>query len=85
MKQAQEVDRIIGTVLRTMRKNMSLTQAVLSEKLGITFQQVQKYETGQNRMAASRLYQVCNIMQISMSTFFEEVETAKHNQGESNV
>jgi len=52
---------------------LDMSQTTLGDALGITFQQVQKYEKGINRISASRLHQVCHTLQVPVSFFFEEM------------
>ena len=60
---ANEVDVHVGSRVRIRRQLIKMTQATLGRGLGLTFQQVQKYETGTNRMGASRLQQASQILQ----------------------
>ena len=57
--------------MRMRRMAIGMSQATLAERLGLTFQQVQKYEKGMNRMGSSRLQQVADILQMPVSFFFE--------------
>ena len=59
-----KADAAIGARIRTYRLQRGMSQSALAEKLGLTFQQVQKYEKGANRVAGSRLVEVCNILQV---------------------
>lgn len=52
---------------------MGLSQEKLGERLGLTFQQVQKYEKGANRIGASRLYEIANVLDVSVQYFFENI------------
>ena len=54
------------------RKMLSMSQTKLADALGLTFQQVQKYEKGKNRIGASRLHQISHILQVPVSFFFED-------------
>jgi transcriptional regulator with XRE-family HTH domain len=54
----------------------SMTQKQLADAVGIKFQQIQKYETGANRVSASRLYEIADAMQVPVSFFFEDVDKA---------
>ena len=67
------IDRIVGQRLRWRRRELKLTQEQLGEKLGLTFQQVQKYEKGLNRIGASRLYAISRILGTSIQYFFEDL------------
>lgn len=67
------VDIHVGNRVRQRRKLIGLSQADLGEALGLTFQQVQKYERGVNRIGASRLFQIAQILQINIDYFFAEM------------
>jgi transcriptional regulator with XRE-family HTH domain len=68
------IDRHVGGQLRLRRAQIGLTQVELGTKLGLSFQAVQKYETGENRISASRLYQMARILDASPAYFFEGLE-----------
>lgn len=59
-----------------------MTQQQLGKAVGIKFQQIQKYETGMNRVSASRLYEIANALDVPVSFFFESVEDAPNENGE---
>lgn len=65
------VDVFVGQKLRSRRSLIGITQENLAEAAGITFQQVQKYEKGRNRLSASRLYQFSRVLDVPVSYFFE--------------
>ena len=65
------LDVALGSRIRLRRRELSLSQEQLARQVGITFQQVQKYEKGTNRIGASRLQQISNILQVPVSLFFE--------------
>ena len=71
-----EVDAYVGTRIGLRRSALGLSQSALAQQLGISFQQVQKYETGQNRISASRLHRAATVLGTSVETFFPPVETA---------
>jgi len=74
---AHPVDLYVGARLRIRRKVLGLSQTQLAEALGITFQQIQKYERGANRISASKLYEAARLLQSPVSYFFEgRAETA---------
>jgi transcriptional regulator with XRE-family HTH domain len=55
-----------------------MSQTDLGEKLGVTFQQIQKYESGRNRVSAARLFEICEALEISLASMFErELKTGK--------
>lgn len=73
----QEVDAFVGARISLRRSALGLSQTALAQQLGISFQQVQKYETGQNRISASRLHRVATVLATSVEAFFPPVETAR--------
>lgn len=77
------IDNHVGNRLRLRRKMLNLSQEKLAERLGITFQQVQKYEKGTNRIGASRLYQLARILEVPVSYFFPEPDAAQGAAGMS--
>ena len=72
-----EVDAYVGARIGLRRSALGLSQSALAQQLGISFQQVQKYETGQNRISASRLHRAATALGTSVETFFPPVETAR--------
>ncbi|MEM9938580.1 MAG: helix-turn-helix transcriptional regulator [Pseudomonadota bacterium] len=68
------IDRIVGQRLRWRRRELKLTQEQLGEKLGLTFQQVQKYEKGVNRISAGRLFELAAELTVPITYFYEGVE-----------
>jgi transcriptional regulator with XRE-family HTH domain len=65
------VDAHVGKRIRHRRWMVGMTQQQLADKVGIKFQQIQKYETGMNRVSASRLWDVADALGVSISFFFE--------------
>ena len=72
---ASEVDRLVGDRIRRRRILMGLTQDQLGESLGISYQQIQKYETGANRVSAGRLYLIAARLEVSPGWFFDPVKS----------
>ena len=71
-------DRHVGARVRMRRLMLDMTQTELADGLGLTFQQVQKYEKGANRIGASRLQHIADILQVPISFFFDgAVETGE--------
>ena len=68
-------DAMLGARLRTLRVSRGISQAVLAEKIGVSFQQVQKYERGANRVGANRLARIAAVLDVSVTEFFESVRT----------
>jgi transcriptional regulator with XRE-family HTH domain len=67
---AKDVDRIIGSNIKVARALSGLTQQQLAENIGISFQQIQKYEKGTNRVSASTLLKIAEIMEVAPESFF---------------
>jgi transcriptional regulator with XRE-family HTH domain len=62
---------------------MGMSQEKLGEEIGLTFQQIQKYEKGSNRISASRLYQISRILNVPVQYFFEDVPDSDRHQANS--
>jgi transcriptional regulator with XRE-family HTH domain len=73
------VDVFVGQQLRAHRSLKGFTQEDLATQTGITFQQIQKYEAGKNRISASRLYQFAQILSTPISSFFENFGVNQDN------
>jgi transcriptional regulator with XRE-family HTH domain len=71
LRTAGPVDKYIGIRMRERRVALGVSQADLAAKLGITFQQIQKYENGTNRVSAARLFDLCEALGISLASMFE--------------
>ena len=70
-KTPNPIDKHVGSRVRMRRMMLKMSQEKLGDSLGLTFQQVQKYEKGTNRIGASRLQQISAILQVPVSFFFE--------------
>ena len=73
-RKPNHIDKEIGFRIRKYRTSKGLTQSDLAEHLGISFQQVQKYELGHNRIAASKLYSISQALGVSPDAFFADLE-----------
>lgn len=73
------VDVHVGTRIRHRRWLIGMTQQQLAEAVGIKFQQIQKYETGANRVSASRLWDIAEALEVDIAFFFEGL--AKDDEG----
>jgi transcriptional regulator with XRE-family HTH domain len=85
-KAPNPIDKYVGSRVRMRRMMLSMSQEKLGDALGLTFQQVQKYEKGTNRIGASRLQQISNILQVPVSFFFEgapDISTSSHRDGDA--
>ena len=67
------LDRLIGAKVRRYRIERGISQERLADALGVTFQQLQKYESGVNRMAVTRLAQIAGVLELPLITFFEDL------------
>ncbi|MEO1102327.1 MAG: helix-turn-helix transcriptional regulator [Pseudomonadota bacterium] len=75
-KQPNPTDIHVGSRLKLRRTMLGMTQEKLGDRLGVTFQQVQKYEKGTNRIGASRLQEISEILDAPVSFFFEDANPA---------
>ena len=71
IKEPHPVDKHVGSKIRQRRTMLGVSQEKLADSLELTFQQIQKYETGRNRVSASRLYQIGKILETTVSHFFD--------------
>jgi transcriptional regulator with XRE-family HTH domain len=71
-KAPNPTDRYVGGRVCMRRKMLSISQTDLADEVGVTFQQIQKYEKGTNRISASRLQQISHALQVPISFFFED-------------
>ncbi len=70
------VDVHVGARLRVRRTLLGMSQTMLGEAIGLTFQQVQKYESGANRISASRLFDLSQLLDVPIQYFFDDLPTA---------
>jgi transcriptional regulator with XRE-family HTH domain len=75
-KAPNPVDKHVGSRVRMRRKMLAMTQDKLAKALGLTFQQIQKYEKGMNRIGGSRLQQMSQVLQVPVAFFFEDAPGA---------
>jgi transcriptional regulator with XRE-family HTH domain len=81
VKDPQPVDRHVGSRVRMQRMLTGISQEKLGAACGITFQQIQKYEKGSNRMGASRLHQIARVLGVPVEFFYEGVPTGQGSGG----
>ena len=72
-QQRRAIDQHVGARLRLRRTVLGLSQEKAAEALGVTFQQLHKYETGQNRISASRLHAVAKLLDVAIPFFYEDL------------
>jgi transcriptional regulator with XRE-family HTH domain len=80
-KAPNPIDQHVGARVRMRRKVLAMSQKQLADALGITYQQVEKIETGINRIAAGRLQQISHILQVPVAFFFEGAPNASAPHG----
>ncbi len=68
------VDVVVGKRIRASRRALGMSQADLGRAIGVRFQQVQKYETGANRVSASRLWAIADVLGVDVTQFFDGIE-----------
>ena len=73
MAKAQLVDVHVGSRMRQRRTLLGMSQSKVAEAVGLTFQQIQKYERGSNRIGSSRLYEFAKVLDVPVSYFFDEM------------
>ena len=83
-KQPNPIDVHVGKRIRLKRKMDGLSQEKMADRLGITFQQVQKYEKATNRIGASRLWEISDILDVPVAYFYEGLRTSASGFAEEN-
>lgn len=73
MPKGMVIDKHIGTRIRMRRVMLGMTQDDLAQAMGITFQQIQKYETARNKLSSARLWEISHLMGVSVDFFFEDL------------
>ena len=79
-REPNPVDVYAGQRMRLRRVMLKMSQQALARKLGLTFQQVQKYEKGCNRVGASRLWDISKVLKVPMDFFFEDMDKSVESQ-----
>jgi len=85
MSMSHHVDVHVGKRIRHRRWLLAMTQQQLAEQVGIKFQQIQKYETGANRVSASRLWDIADTLGVPVSFFFEGLVSANGDMAPATV
>ena len=73
-KRSSDVDHHVRKRIRERRREIGMSQAKLGNALGVTYQQVQKYELGLNRVSASRLWDMAKALEVDVGYFFESIQ-----------
>ncbi len=71
------VDKHVGNRLRQLRALRGITQTALADEIGVTIQQIQKYERGANRISASRMWEISRVLNVPIASSFEGIPTAR--------
>ena len=79
------VDRGIGARVKQRRQSLGMSQTELGEKIGVTFQQIQKYEQGANRIGAGRLASIASALDVPIAVFFDQPEAGTESSGEEDT
>lgn len=82
-KSVVEADRIVGQRIHALRRAKGISQTHLGRAVGVTFQQVQKYERGTNRVSAARLRRIADLLEMPVSAFFDSTGAAPVEGGDS--
>jgi transcriptional regulator with XRE-family HTH domain len=88
-EEANKIDAHVGDRVRLRRKILGMSQSDLSSRIGLTFQQVQKYERGSNRISASKLYDIAGVLKVVPQYFFDGLDdpgrSFEQSSSEQNV
>jgi transcriptional regulator with XRE-family HTH domain len=85
LNDANPIDRHVGARIRMRRKILGFSQEKLADSLGLTFQQVQKYEKGANRVSASKLYEIAAALQTQVAYFFDGLAAPGDSDAEGDA
>ena len=85
-RRGDDVDMLVARNIRILRQDRKMSQTELGRKIDVTFQQVQKYENGTNRVGSGRLFRIASILAVPITAFFEGAgQTASEDAGASPV
>ena len=77
------VDVLVGGNIRVLRQHRGMSQTDLATKVGVTFQQIQKYEKGSNRVGSGRLYKIATVLKVPIGSLFDGVEHPSNSSAEA--
>ena len=77
------IDKYVGSRVRARRIGLRMSQTSLGKSVGVTFQQIQKYENGTNRIGASNLYKIAQSLEVDVGNFFARLDGAKGSKSSS--
>lgn len=73
MRRIEDYDRIIAEAVKAERIKLGLSQANLAAEIGVTFQQVQKYESGKDRISCGKLYKIAKVLRVPIFYFYKDI------------
>lgn len=74
-RKAESIDLYVGERINQRRRSLGMTQKDMAERLNVSYQQFQKYEKGQNRLSAGKIYRIAGLLDVSISWFFDGLPT----------
>jgi transcriptional regulator with XRE-family HTH domain len=83
-REASDLDKLVGHNIRIQRLDRGMTQTELARAIGVSFQQIQKYENGVNRIVGGRLFKIAETLRTPVSTLFEGGDQAKMSSSEES-
>jgi transcriptional regulator with XRE-family HTH domain len=83
-RRSDVVDALVGSNIRVLRHHRGLSQTDLATKVGVTFQQIQKYENGSNRVGSGRLYKIATILKVPIGSLFDGVDHPSNSSAEAS-
>jgi transcriptional regulator with XRE-family HTH domain len=83
MLEESEIEAVIGSRIRMRRKELGITQETLSKAIGVSYQQLQKYERGSNRINAGKLFLVASTLRVSIEYFFDGLDQWAESNGDA--
>jgi transcriptional regulator with XRE-family HTH domain len=83
-REASDLDKLVGHNIRIQRLDRGMTQTELARAIGVTFQQIQKYENGVNRVGSGRLFKIAETLRTPVSALFDGVDQAKTSPSEES-
>jgi transcriptional regulator with XRE-family HTH domain len=79
------VDKVVGQRVRLSRQSRGMSQTALASAIGVTFQQLQKYEKAANRISASKLFEISKALDVDVGTFFSELRVAGAKEADAEL
>ena len=83
-RSVNSIDKHFGEQIRSRRHALNMSQEHLGKELGVSFQQIQKYESGANRISATRLYEICQVFDVPIASMFDGIPGTAPSPGKKN-